>query len=118
MPPLPKASYQTAINVLRKFDSFKESVVAPKLEESLVDGLPNLKEGDMLHAREDSRCHYRFAGGRILPKPALCAIFSMACKLFAHNYGSEFRSHSKLTSSSFFSLNQSTHPAFSSSSKR
>jgi len=85
MPPPPKASYASEqIGVLKSFPSFKIKEVAPEPSEtsvdakSLVDGLPNLNEGDMLFARHDSRCHYRFAAGRVLPKPDLCAIFSMA----------------------------------------
>mmetsp|Transcript_7239 Transcript_7239/g.8618 ORF Transcript_7239/g.8618 Transcript_7239/m.8618 type:complete len:1441 (+) Transcript_7239:158-4480(+) len=46
--------------------------------EDLVDGLPNLLQGDMEFARIENRCHYRFAAGRVLPKPAIAALFSMA----------------------------------------
>jgi len=49
--------------------------VAPPV---LTEGLPNLHPGDMEYARLHHRCHYRFAAGRILPKPYIAAMFSMA----------------------------------------
>ena len=80
MPPPPMPSYiDESKTILRKVDSFKESAVVPMPQvPKLVDGIQNLSKGDVLYAREESRCHYRFAAGRVLPKPELCAIFSMA----------------------------------------
>jgi hypothetical protein len=55
--------------------------IHPGVMNNLVDGLPNLLPGDMEFARIENRGHYRFAAGRVLPKPAIAALFSMACKL-------------------------------------
>jgi hypothetical protein len=57
--------------------SFKVSP-APS-QEPLIDGLPNLLPSDVEFARSiDSRGHYRFASGRVMPKPMISSMFSMA----------------------------------------
>lgn len=43
--------------------------------DSLTDGLPNLLPGDMDYASLHPRAHYRFAAGRVLPKPWMAALY-------------------------------------------
>mmetsp|Transcript_1268 Transcript_1268/g.1624 ORF Transcript_1268/g.1624 Transcript_1268/m.1624 type:complete len:672 (+) Transcript_1268:335-2350(+) len=37
-----------------------------------------LSEGDQAYAKRDPRGHYRFAAGRVIPKPFIAALYSMA----------------------------------------
>jgi hypothetical protein len=43
-------------------------------------GAGGLTEGDLEFAKRESRANCRFAAGRVLPKPHIAAMFSMACK--------------------------------------
>ena len=40
--------------------------------------LPNLIEGDKIFSKVEARCHYRYAAGRVLPKPLIAGLYSMA----------------------------------------
>ena len=81
MPPPPTAhSSETAFALQTTAAAQKKvSSVAPEpTPPVLLDGLPNLTPGDVELMQKEPRCHYRFAGGRVLPKPALASLFSMA----------------------------------------
>mmetsp|Transcript_64790 Transcript_64790/g.130298 ORF Transcript_64790/g.130298 Transcript_64790/m.130298 type:complete len:1130 (+) Transcript_64790:166-3555(+) len=70
----PKESIGTPIDLFSNF-----ATVAPAPEEyDLIDGLPNLLSGDIEMVHTDSRAQYRFAAGRVLPKPMISSLFSMA----------------------------------------
>ena len=63
------------ISVVEKTVKSRSFKVAPV---SLTEGLKNLHPGDIEYSRTNHRCHYRFAAGRILPKPFVAAVFSKA----------------------------------------
>jgi len=46
--------------------------------ESPSDPMPNLSDADKEFALSEPRCHYRYAAGRILPKPLIAGVYSMA----------------------------------------
>ena len=45
---------------------------------SVTDPLPNLTKADRAFMVKYPRCHYRYASGRVLPKPLIAGVYSMA----------------------------------------
>jgi hypothetical protein len=50
----------------------------PPFAENPKDKLPHLISGDKKFAEKEARCHYRYASGRVLPKPLIAGVYSMA----------------------------------------
>lgn len=42
------------------------------------DPLPHLTQADKDFLADVPRCHYRYASGRVLPKPLIAGVYSMA----------------------------------------
>jgi hypothetical protein len=60
-------------------NSFSLMSDAPSpFSKNLADALPELTDVDKAFAVKEPRCHYRYAAGRILPKPLIAGVYSMA----------------------------------------